>query len=105
MKIRKVCDMAVIPLFVFVTAVFSSSVLADQGDRIEDRLDNRGDRIEDRLDRKGDRIDRRLDRKSDRAADAGRDRLSKKLARLEAAGASGVLLVRGPNSVSRLDPN
>ena len=101
MKNRKVWDMAVIPLFLIGIVLFSTSVLADQGDRIEDRLDKRGDHIEDRLDNKGDRIndrldekgdrindrldergdqiDARLDRASDRAADAGKDRLSERL--------------------------
>ena len=82
MKNRKVWDKSFIPLFVIGIALFSTSVIADQGDRVENRLDKRGDRIEDRLDdrgdrinnrldNKGDRIDARLDRRSDRAADAG----------------------------------
>ena len=62
MRTRKVWDMVVIPMFVVGIALFSTSVLADDGDRFEDRLDERGDRIEDRLDDRGDRINDRLDK-------------------------------------------
>ena len=38
----------------------AGTAAADQGDRVENRLDRKGDRIEQRLDNRGDRIDRLL---------------------------------------------
>ena len=40
MKIRKVWDMAVIPMFVVAIALFSTSVVADQGDRNYEHRDD-----------------------------------------------------------------
>ena len=65
----------------FASLFLASAALADNGDAIEERLDQKGDRIEERLDRKGDRIDRRLDRRADVAEANGHERRAERLDR------------------------